>query len=88
MTRLDRLARALSDQPQVHTAERAEDDWTASTCGCLAHGRTEAEARAALEAMLANAARIEAEQAERDAERMLTRAANRRQRAKMLRGLL
>ena len=68
------LTRLLSEHPRVYTREEAPGDWTASACGCVAHGPTEAGARQQLTAMLARAATLQADDCDRDAERARARA--------------
>ncbi len=79
------LTRLLSEHPRVYTHEESPGDWTASACGCIAHGVTEASARQQLTAMLVRVATLQADQCDRDAERARARAALCERRARALR---
>lgn len=79
------LTRLLSEHPRVYTREEAPGDWTASACGCIAHGPTEEGARQQLTAMLRRVALLEADECDRDAERCRARAIARERRAARLR---
>lgn len=79
------LTRLLSEHPRVYTREEAPGDWTASACGCIAHGTTEAGARQQLTAMLRRVALLEADECDRDAERARARAVACERRAARLR---
>lgn len=79
------LTRLLSEHPRVYTHEESPGDWTASACGCVAHGATEASARQQLTAMLVRVATLQADQCDRDAERARARALACERRARALR---
>ena len=81
----EHLTRLLSEHPRVYTREEAPGDWTASACGCIAHGATEASARQQLAAMLRRVALLEADGCDRDAERARARAVACERRARALR---
>lgn len=88
MSTTDALLRLLGEHPSVSVRKLADDDWTASACGCMAHGASEDEARAQLQTMLRRLAALQAEQAERDAERARARAVACERRARTLRAAL
>jgi hypothetical protein len=81
----EHLTRLLSEHPRVYTREESPGDWTASACGCVAHGPTEAGARQQLTAMLVRAALLQADDCDRDAERARARAVACERRARALR---